>query len=183
MPGLKERHCDIDPNIDYELDQWSQDKQQELRSPVKFDKKAREAYLKFAISDEAQWTGNFRDLSQSVRRMATRASLDDKGGVSKINDTHVAQEILHLKSLWQSDIDDAIPDEKIFKDMINRVRKKHPSIALMSAMEIFMQEMALSSKNGNKSEVAKLLYEDPNRPLVNPTSKFNARASQIRRSE
>jgi len=184
LPGLKERHHDIDPNIDYELAQWSKDKRQELRSPVKFDKKAREVYLKFAISDAAQWTGNFRDLSQSVRRMATRASLDNKGGVSKITDTIVAKEISHLKSLWRSDIDDvAVSNEEIFKQMINRVRKKHPSNALMNAVELFMQEMALSSKNGNKAEVAKLLYEEPNRPLVNPTSKFNARASQIRMHE
>jgi len=184
LPGLKERHRDIDPNIDYELAQWSKDKRQELRSPVKFDKKAREVYLKFAISDEAQWTGNFRDLSQSVRRMATRASLDNKGCVSKITVTLVAKEILDLKSLWRSDIDYVvISDEEIFKQMINRVRRKHPSTALMSAIEIFMQEMALSSKNGNKAEVSKLLYEEPNNPLGNPTAKFNARASQIRRNE
>jgi len=184
LPGLKKRPRDIDPNINYELEQWSKDKQQELRSAAKFDKKAREVYFNFATSDEAQWTGNFRDLSQSVRRMATRASLDNKGSVCKITEAIVAKEIAHLKSLWRSDIDDvAISNEEIFKQMINRVRRKHPSTALMSAIEIFMQEMALSSKNGNKAEVAKLLYEDPNSPLGNPTAKFNARASQIRRNE
>lgn len=184
LPGLKKRHLDIEPNIDYELDQWLKDKQQELRSPVKFDRKAREMYLKFTTSDEAQWTGNFRDLSQSVRRMATRASLDNKGGDSKITDAIVAKEIAHLKSLWTADIDDvSISNEEIFKQMINRMRRKHPFNNLMSAIEIFMQEMALSSKNGNKAEVAKLLYEEPNNPLGNPTAKFNARASQIRRNE
>jgi transcriptional regulatory protein RtcR len=53
------------------------------------------AYLRYAQSPEALWTGNFRDLSASVTRLATLA---DSG---RIGLPLVEAEIARLRWLWQ----------------------------------------------------------------------------------
>jgi transcriptional regulatory protein RtcR len=91
LPGLAERTEDIEPNIDYLLAQHSAEHGQQAR----LNKEARERYMRFATSGEARWTGNFRDLSASVTRMATLAE------AGRINDAIVEGEIARLKRLWQ----------------------------------------------------------------------------------
>ncbi len=103
LPGLVERSEDVEPNIDYLLTQFSSENGQMVR----FNKEARDHYMRFAMSPEALWIGNFRDLSASVTRMATLA---DSG---RITDSIVANETARLKKLWhpysenpkQSDVD------------------------------------------------------------------------------
>lgn len=80
----------IEPNIDYLLAQFSAENGQMVR----FNKEAREHYMRFAMSAEALWAGNFRDLSASVTRMATLA---DSG---RITDAIVSDETARLKKLW-----------------------------------------------------------------------------------
>ncbi|MGE3147049.1 MAG: RNA repair transcriptional activator RtcR, partial [Pseudorhodoplanes sp.] len=67
LPGLADRREDIEPNLDYELDRHAEREGER----ISFNKEARQLYLKFAISPEARWPGNFRDLAASVTRMAT----------------------------------------------------------------------------------------------------------------
>ena len=55
LPGLRQRLVDIEPNLDYELEQFSR---RDGRR-VTFNKEARERYLKFATSPDAEWVGNF----------------------------------------------------------------------------------------------------------------------------
>jgi transcriptional regulatory protein RtcR len=62
---------------------------------VRFSNEARAAYLRYAQSPEALWTGNFRDLSASVTRLATLA---DSG---RIGLPLVEAEIARLRWLWQ----------------------------------------------------------------------------------
>lgn len=91
LPALRERREDIDANIDFELDKYSQ----EHGRRVRFNKEARLAYLKFAHSEQATWQGNFRDLGSSMIRLATLAD------TSRISTTDVTEEIARLKSDWQ----------------------------------------------------------------------------------
>lgn len=91
LPGLVDRPEDIEPNIEYLLSQFSTENGQMVR----FNKEARERYLRFAMSPEAVWTGNFRDLSASVTRMATLA---DAG---RITDKIISDEMPRLKRMWQ----------------------------------------------------------------------------------
>lgn len=98
LPGLRDRKEDIEPNIDYEL----QRVEAESNHKVSFNKIARQAYLEFALSTEATWSGNFRDLNASIQRMATLAD----GG--RITEALVTSEIIRLKRLWQ-DIPSALP--------------------------------------------------------------------------
>ncbi|HTU11862.1 MAG TPA: RNA repair transcriptional activator RtcR [Allosphingosinicella sp.] len=90
LPGLAERREDIAPNLDYELDRFAE-REGERAS---FNKEARALYLAFAVSPEARWPGNFRDLAASVTRMAT---LSPRG---RIDVACVESEIARLKRLW-----------------------------------------------------------------------------------
>ncbi len=89
MPGLRERHEDIQPNIDYELERFGETS----GDRVTFNKEARLCYLRFATT-EAIWSANFRDLNASMTRMATLAP----GG--RINIETVRDEIGRLKRQW-----------------------------------------------------------------------------------
>ena len=91
LPGLVERPEDIEPNLGYLLSQFSAENAQMVR----FNKEARERYMRFAMSPAAIWAGNFRDLSASVTRMATLA---EDGG---INEAIVDAETARLRTLWQ----------------------------------------------------------------------------------
>ncbi|HEY4371115.1 MAG TPA: RNA repair transcriptional activator RtcR [Burkholderiales bacterium] len=97
LPSLAQRPEDIAPNIDYQLARHSE----EAGFQARFNKEARERYLRFAASPEAPWRGNFRDLSASITRMATLA----EGG--RINDAMVEGEVARLRALWA--VDDATP--------------------------------------------------------------------------
>lgn len=91
LPGLRERPEDIEPNLQYELDRFAE---QHGRQAT-LSKEAREAYLKFAISSQAEWRANFRDLNASVIRMATLSP----GG--RITVDAVKAEIQSLTSFWR----------------------------------------------------------------------------------
>ena len=62
---------------------------------MRFNVEAKTRYLKFAQSPEAAWSGNFRDLSASVTRLATLAD----GG--RISTALVEAEIARLQWLWE----------------------------------------------------------------------------------
>ncbi|MCA9321831.1 MAG: RNA repair transcriptional activator RtcR [Planctomycetes bacterium] len=92
LPGLRERPEDLEPNVDFELDQFARREGRKVR----FNREAREAYLRFATSGRATWAGNFRDLNASVTRMAT---LSPSG---RISEGTVHEEIDRLERAWHS---------------------------------------------------------------------------------
>ncbi len=57
LPGLADRREDIEPNLDYELRRYAETEGRQ----VTFNKEAREKFLRFALSEEAPWSANFRD--------------------------------------------------------------------------------------------------------------------------
>jgi transcriptional regulatory protein RtcR len=91
LPGLAQRPEDIEPNVDHLLARAAA----ENGRAVRFSAEAKAQYLKFAQSDEAKWTGNFRDLSASVTRLATLAD----GG--RVSSSLVDAELQRLRWLWQ----------------------------------------------------------------------------------
>ncbi len=92
LPGLRERPEDIEPNLDYELVRW----EEREGSRVRMNREAREAFLRFATSTEAVWSGNFRDFNAAIVRMATLAA----GG--RIDLALVEDEIERLRNSWSS---------------------------------------------------------------------------------
>lgn len=93
LPGLKDRPEDIEPNLDYELNRYAE----RTGDYVRFNREARDAFLKFAISNDAKWLANFRDLNGAVVRLCTLAL----GG--RITLDILEEEIKRLKSLWETE--------------------------------------------------------------------------------
>ena len=93
LPALAERREDIEPNIAHQLALVSQ----ELGRTTRFNKEAHAAYLAYALSPQAAWRGNFRDLAASIMRLATLAPQ------GRITRELVDAEIARLQYLWQEE--------------------------------------------------------------------------------
>ena len=106
LPGLSARPEDIEPNLKYELDRFAE----RNSCHITFNKEAQNKFLSFALSSEALWTANFRDLSGAVTRMSTLAL----GG--RITKEIVDEEIARLKKMWQ--ISEADSGQKILVEII-----------------------------------------------------------------
>lgn len=91
MPGLCDRREDIAPNLDFELDRYAD----RTGNRVDLNREAREEFLAFAVSGQALWTGNFRDLGGAVTRMATLS----RGG--RIGPSDVKEEVARLRESWE----------------------------------------------------------------------------------
>ena len=101
LPGLAGRREDIEPNLEFELERHAR----EQGRLVRFNLEARRRYLAFATSVEAAWSGNFRELSASVTRMATLA---DSG---RIDEALVDEELSRLRRAWAGPAETSGADE------------------------------------------------------------------------
>jgi transcriptional regulatory protein RtcR len=90
LPALVDRREDIEPNVDYELEQF----RRRTGRAVTFSKEAREQFLAFAMSADARWPGNFRDLNAVMTRLGTLAP------AGRITVDQVRAEVDHLRSAW-----------------------------------------------------------------------------------
>ncbi len=101
LPALRDRPEDIEPNLDYELDQFAK----RAGRTVRFSAEARAAYLAFATGVPVpSWSGNFRDLSASITRMATMSP------AGRITEDQVRAEIIRLNANWQTTEDESSSD-------------------------------------------------------------------------
>ena len=91
LPGLADRREDIEPNLDFELDRIGT----ATGRKISMTREARVAFLRFANSPSALWSGNFRDLSAAVTRMATFAAS------GRIGADQVSEEKEQLQKSWQ----------------------------------------------------------------------------------
>jgi transcriptional regulatory protein RtcR len=110
LPGLKERPEDIEPNLQFELEQYAR----RTGHRVAFSKEARETFLSFALSPAADWKANFRDLNAAVARMATLA----QGG--RISVSGVQEEASRLLLTWQGPSDK--PNSDVLTTMLSPVQ-------------------------------------------------------------
>ena len=146
LPGLAERREDIEPNLDYECRRF-----EEMHGrKVRFNKEARKLYLDFATGPEAKWSGNFRDLSSSVTRMATMA------GPKRINEAIVDGELERLRSQWmhQHPGDDLLadlltPDQLAGLDLFDQ-------LGLRETIRICRQHETLSEAGRRLFQVSRL---------------------------
>lgn len=90
LPALRDRREDLAPNVAYELERLSHSHNRAMR----FSKAAYERFMAFAVSDEALWLGNFRELAASLERMATFTLGGD------IEPATVEEEIAALREGW-----------------------------------------------------------------------------------
>jgi transcriptional regulatory protein RtcR len=121
LPGLKERREDIEPNLDFELEQFTR----RSGTNVRFNREGRERFLSFSTSPEAEWPGNFRDLNGAVVRMATFA----RGG--RITTDIVDEEIARMRDAWHprasaSPLSRFLGEEQVSSlDTFDRVQLEH----------------------------------------------------------
>src|SRR5260221_2978596 len=124
LPGLRARPEDIEPNLQFELDQYAQ----KTGARITFSKEARRRFLEFALSPGAAWKGNFRDLNAAVARMATLTL----GG--RISVEIVDEEIERLNHSWadprsaesETRIRDLIGSDRLAEiDAFDRVQVSH----------------------------------------------------------
>jgi len=93
LPGLRDRPEDIEPNVDYELNNYAE----RTGDVIRFNKEASTAFLNFATSSDAKWDANFRDLNGAIIRLCTLAL----GG--RITIDILNEEVKRLKSLWETE--------------------------------------------------------------------------------
>ncbi|QIK12061.1 sigma 54-interacting transcriptional regulator [Leclercia sp. 29361] len=141
LPGLAQRREDIAPNVEYELQRFAA----EAQSQVRFDKEARERYLRFADSPQALWRGNFRELGSSVARMATLA---DQG---RITLALVEEEIARLQANWQT----ATPAVAMDLDLFDQRQ-------LETVLEVCRRSASLSEAGRELFAVSRMKKVNPN---------------------
>lgn len=108
LPGLAERRDDIEPNLDYELQRYAE----RTGDRITFNKEASRAFLAFAMSPDALWSGNFRDLGAAVTRMATLAP---SGGITT---DVVADEIARLGERWRGEAASGDGGEAVLEELL-----------------------------------------------------------------
>jgi transcriptional regulatory protein RtcR len=110
LPALVDRRDDIEPNLDYELDQY----RRRTGTAVTFSKEARQRFLAFALSDAARWPGNFRDLNAVITRLATLAP------AGRITIDQVKAEVARLERTWS-----AAPRDQTATALVDQVVPAH----------------------------------------------------------
>ncbi|MEO7494335.1 MAG: RNA repair transcriptional activator RtcR [Massilia sp.] len=144
LPGLAQRPEDIEPNLAYLLAQFGAENGQMVR----FNKEARERYMRFAMSGEAIWAGNFRDLSASVTRMATLA---ESGGISE---AIVQAETERLRRLWRHYGRPAAPGAADLRDLLGDAAD---ALDLFDAMQL-ASVAAVCRQSKSLSDAGRKLY-------------------------
>jgi transcriptional regulatory protein RtcR len=143
LPGLADRPEDLEPNLDFELARFAREHGEQVR----FHTEARRIYLKFVTSPQARWTGNFRELSASVTRLATLA----EGG--RITETDVADEIARLQRTW------AEPDPAGKGDRLaNLIGDAAASIDLFDRMQLD-NVIAVCRESASLSDAGRRLFD------------------------
>lgn len=179
IPSLKELTDDLEILIDYQLKGWNSTRKARRRSKIVFEDTARQKYLEFA--KEAEWSGNHRDLMQSINRLATTASLNKYGGKNAICDKLVKEEICRLKAMWAAE-NTAHTELSSFSitSFINYIKETHPNIGLVDAAEIVIRKWTLENHYLNKAASANSIYAVDDNPLKNPSATFSRRGAFLR---
>ncbi|MCD5971355.1 RNA repair transcriptional activator RtcR [Pseudomonas quasicaspiana] len=153
LPGLARRREDIEPNIDFELERHAR----EHGRLIRFNREARQRYMAFANHEDSIWSGNFRELSASITRMATLA---DSG---RIDETQVEEELQRLRYAWalnddQNDGQDEpspILEEGIELDLFDRLQ-------LEAVLKVCRNARSLSDAGRKLFDVSRLNKANPN---------------------
>lgn len=143
LPGLAERREDIAPNVEYELQRFCREQQNQVR----FDKEARERFLDFSRSSQASWRGNFRELGSAITRMATLA---EQG---RITLALVEEEIIRLRESWCEDPWEPLMEQEI--DLFDRRQ-------LETVLDVCRRSESLSQAGRELFAVSRLKKANPN---------------------
>ncbi len=152
LPSLAARREDIEPNIAHQLALVSQ----ELGRATRFNREAQAAYLQFALSEQAVWRGNFRDLAASIMRLATLAPQ------GRISLELVQAEIERLKWSWQ---DNDFSDKKVFRlpEKLNFAElDEFDRMQLENVIAVCRQHKSMAAAGRALFNVSRLAKNQPN---------------------
>jgi len=153
LPGLKDRPEDIEPNLDYELDQLAG----ATGAHVAFSRGARRRFLAFATSGTATWSGNFRDLNGAVTRMATLAP----GG--RINTDIVDEEITRLRAAWGRAV---VSEHGLLAELVGSEGvmelDRFDRVQLADVLDVCARSATLSQAGRTLFAASRLLKANPN---------------------
>ena len=152
LPGLKDRHEDIEPNIKYELNGYAQ----KSGNYVNFNKEAHDIFLKFCTTAEAVWTANFRDLNGAIVRMCTLA----EGG--RINPAIVKEEIRRLKQNWQVSESDSAPGMDLLPGFDWQKIDLFDRMQLRNVVQVCRESRSLAEAGKKLFSVSRLAKANPN---------------------
>jgi transcriptional regulatory protein RtcR len=153
LPALIERREDIEPNIDYELEQF----RRRTGTAVTFSKEARQQFLAFATGDEARWPGNFRDLNAVITRLGTLAP------AGRITVDQVKAEVEHLRSAWATSrrtdapglIDQVVPAATLTQlDRFDRVQLEDVLTVCRSSTSLSAAGRVLFDRSRERRKIA-----------------------------
>jgi transcriptional regulatory protein RtcR len=145
LPSLAQRREDIEPNINHQLDLASQD----LGKQVRFTTEARTDYLCFAQSSEAVWSGNFRDLSASITRLATL------GEHARIGAALVAAEIARLRWQWEGH---AVPSRETNASLADMMGSAVDALDYFDRLQL-QAVIAVCRKKNSLSDAGRELFD------------------------
>ena len=128
LPGLSERREDIEPNIEYELEQFSRKHGQH----ISFNKEAWQIFLDFA--SRHGWHGNFRELNAVITRLGTLAP----GG---------RIDVATVRAEWQRNRPTTLADrDRLLERFLGAdYASRHDTFALVQLKEVL--HICASSKN------------------------------------
>ena len=154
LPGLSSRREDIEPNLEYELDEYTS------RTGIKvtFNKEARRRFLDFAMSEAAVWRANFRDLNGAVTRMATLAP------GNRINVDTVEEEIVRLETAWKDTTpneDEGLIASVIGPDHMAEV-DRFDRVQLAEAIRVCRNSRTLSEAGRRLYDISRTRKKSPN---------------------
>lgn len=143
LPGLADRREDIEPNLEYELLDFSKSNGKH----ISFNKEARERFLAFALDPATRWEGNFRDLNAMVTRMATLA----EGGRITLD---VVEDEIARSSRRQAKADGATCDTSLATLLGEDINEKYDRFDLAQLAEV----IRVCRESDSMSDAAKKLF-------------------------
>lgn len=153
LPALKNRKEDIPVNLEYELDLFSQ----KSGHRVQFNKEAKNIFIDFATSNEALWSGNFRDLSSAITRLCTLADS------SRVTVDDVKDEIERLKYSWRPTLEPSGDNLQNYlpKEQLDKL-DSFDSNQLGYVIDICQRHNTMASAGRELFDVSRTLKSQPN---------------------
>jgi transcriptional regulatory protein RtcR len=155
LPGLADRRDDIDPNVDYELQQYAA----KHGRKVTMNKEARAHFMTFANAPTTPWKANFRDLNAAITRMSTLCTS------GRITTEMVDEEIERLRKSWKEipgrDSDEAVLQSVLKPDAIEQI-DRFDRVQLAEVLRVCRSAKSLSAAGRELFSVSRLAKQSPN---------------------
>lgn len=166
LPGLAQRPEDIEPNLDFEL----QNASAQLRTRISMSRPAREIFLAHAM--KATWEGNFREFSTMILRLATLAM----GGRITENDVRFELEQAQLARAGHHEIESPSTLAPHLCEIVSRLAPSLDRIEIVQLEEVLM----VISQTDSMAEAGRVLFAHSRALKSNPNDTDRIRKFLVR---